>query len=576
MTYLVLNLASYLFFAQLLGLLLGWLLWGYSAAQRKKEIALLQKRMTEVSLHPLKPLDEAAPRIGLPGVSVPAGRDGKTLETLLAGGPESLLADLPPLAPLPPDPDEEDAVHEALKAKDALVADLKRQVDALKTQLATLGSRKDAEATDLKSQLQSLHQQLSAAKMQANPAQEALRDEIEKLKAQLARADQQQEASAALGRQLHSLKAERDSMAGELKDLRAELEKRGDLERKLALLTSEASFTAAEKERAAGELRTARADFEKRSSWLTKRIHELERSAEEWEKAKSDLTLSARAEAAKSRSHDGGELVELKQRLEHALQERDAMAAEIAGHRNGTGQISPEVAELQQSLVSRDSQLMEQVARGERLLWRVTELESFANRVPELETALSAKDAQIVELTGEGAERDSHIRTLLRRMTELEPLSQQVAELKAQLQGRETELEQHKLAQARELDEARARMQEVEAALREKDSAHAESRQQLAELASQRTADLEAFSARAASLESELRQKQAALAEVESAHAEKAAMVESLQAQVRELAPLPEQLQDLTEKHQSDLTRLKVSSAQRIRKLRQGITSFKG
>jgi chromosome segregation ATPase len=308
---------------------------------------------------------------------------------------------------------------------------------------------------------------------------------------------------------------------------------------------------------------------------MTKRIHELERSAEEWEKAKSELTLSARAEAAKSRSHEGAELTELKQRLEHALQERDAMAAEIAGHRNGTSHSPAHVAELQDSLQSKESQLMEQVARGERLLWRVTELESLANRLPELEKALGAKDAQIAELAGEAAERDSHIRTLLRRLTELEPLSERLAELNTQLQARETELEQHKLLQARELDAAQARMQEVEDALKAKDSAHAEAQQQLAELVQQRAADLEAFSARAGSLERELRQKQAALAELESAHAEKAAVIESLQAQLQELAPLPEQLQDLTEKHQTDLTRLKVSSAQRIRKLRQGITNFK-
>jgi chromosome segregation ATPase len=151
-----------------------------------------------------------------------------------------------------------------------------------------------------------------------------------------------------------------------------------------------------------------------------------------------------------------------------------------------------------------------------------------------------------------------------------------MAELKTQLQARETELERHKLAQARELDAAHARVQEVENALKEKESAHAESRQELAALARQHAADLEAFSARAGSLESELQQKQTALEELESAHAEKAAVIESLQAQLQELAPLPEQLQDLTEKHQTDLTRLKVSSAQRIRKLRQGITSFKG
>jgi chromosome segregation ATPase len=309
---------------------------------------------------------------------------------------------------------------------------------------------------------------------------------------------------------------------------------------------------------------------------MTKRIHELERSAEEWEKAKSELTLSARAEAAKSRSHDGAELVELKTRLEHALQERDAMAAEIAGHTNGVGPIPAHVAELQESLQSKDSQLMEQVARGERLLWRVTELESFANRLPELEKALSAKDAQVAELAAEAAERDSHIRTLLRRMTELEPLSERLGDLKTQLQASETELEQHKLAQARDLDAAHARMQEVEDALKAKDSAHSDAQRQLAELVRQRAADLEAFSARAGSLERELEQKQAALAELESAHAEKAAVIESLQARVQELAPLPEQLQDLTEKHQTDLTRLKVSSAQRIRKLRQGITGFKG
>jgi chromosome segregation ATPase len=268
--------------------------------------------------------------------------------------------------------------------------------------------------------------------------------------------------------------------------------------------------------------------------------------------------------------------VELKQRLEHALQERDAMAAEIAGHKNGSGQIPVQVAELQESLQSKDSQLMEQVARGERLLWRVTELESFANRLPELEKALGAKDAHIAELAGEAAERDSHIRTLLRRLTELEPLSDRLTELKTQLQARETELEQHKLAQAQELDEAHARMQQVEDGLKAKESENAETRQQLAELVRQRAADLEAFSARAGSLERELEQKQAALAELESAHAEKAAVIESLQAKLQELAPLPEQLQDLTEKHQTDLTRLKVSSAQRIRKLRQGITGFKG
>jgi chromosome segregation ATPase len=365
MTYLVFQLASCLFFAQLLGLLLGWLLWGYLAQQRAKEIALLRGRLSDASQHTLRP-SEGLPTAG----ALLSARDFQRGMKTVSGLPEGVMADLPPL---PPEPDQE----------------------------------KDQE------------------KEEAPPAKPANED-------------------AAVHARLESLIAERDRALAELKAARSELETRSgtgpQLERRISALQLEASAAAAEREKAQDDLRKAKLDFDKRSAWMTKRIHELELALRS-EVAKAHSP--AQASSASERELHSAELADLKERLDKTLSERDTLVGELAAQKQRQTDPPEQLAELQEAVRGKDAQLAEQVARVERLLWRVAELEPFATTVPRLEETLRLKDAEILMLAAGQAERDAHIRTLLGRMTELEPLANRIAELKDLLSSRENELAQH-------------------------------------------------------------------------------------------------------------------------------------
>jgi chromosome segregation ATPase len=452
MTFLVFQLASCLFFAQLLGLLLGWLLWGYLAKQRGKEIVVLRGRLAEASQHTLRPADGPA-RAG----ALLSARDFKGV----SGLPEGVMADLPPLPPLTPEPDE---AAEPVKKKELPPSAPSKQETALKAQV-------EAAVT------------------------------------------------------------ERDHALSELKAARAELETRAgagsQFERRISALQIEANAAIGEREKAQDDLRKAKLDFDKRSAWMTKRIHELELAVRS-EAAKSHS--AAQASTASERDLHSAELADLKERLEKALSERDGLAGELTLQKQRQTEPPEQLAELQEAVRTKDAQLAEQVARVERLLWRVAELEPFAATVTKLEETVRAKDAEILTLAAGQAERDAHIRTILGRMTELEPLTNSVAELKELVSNRENELAQHT---------ARYSMLETSFAEREKtiSDLHAAQAERDRELAA-------------------LRQR---LAELETSVAGKAQEAERMQAQLREAADL----------HRAELTRVKTSSAQRVKRLRQ-------
>jgi chromosome segregation ATPase len=648
MAYLISHIAICLIFAQLLGLLLGWLLWGYAARQRGKEVQTLRERLADLNFMSAR-VTAAEPRLALQ--DVPDGLSSTLQNTFgLSELPQRpavrrVFFEETPLEETP----EEPAARQALAAAAASVP------AAIVPPVAP-----DLEAEVRESKIQHLQQQVREL--------EGYRDRLPLLQADLS-----------------------DAIAGRR--------------------SAETRF------------QEAKNDFEVRSSGLLAQIRDFESAAAEWDQVRAEwerdrVTQERELSAVKATLRDlqnsqrpqavnapaaapTAELAELRERLQRVVREREALADELSFWKHGDTETATDpgrLKELEEAVRSRDSQLAEQAARLESLLWRVAELEPFAAEAPQKEEALRRQEAEIaghLAVHSENANRLQALESQLEQLqlstvpaAELNRLAaehqagmqslaaehqQRVSDLEQALSMKEVEIGEHVSArydQINLLNSLQARISELEAAtegmkaleqrLTEREREHEAAVQNLLQAHQQHVDEL--HRAHAAALESageqvkatqqsvaerdiEIRallavhadtqremesvrnelqaqrsQSEARLAEVgawktraDEAEAALSKLTAELQSQLElnsdkdgqltflherlasvssrltahqqrllQLEPLaartPEveqKLKDLESRHHTELTRLKVNSAQRIRRFRQSINTFK-
>ena len=400
MGYLVTHIAACLVFAQLLGLLLGWLLWGYVARQRGAEVQTLRERLADLNLNSRRMAFAGEQRVSIaapPGVldtedvtSEPAHsiqtRTGPLVE-------DDLLADAKEQTPFfKPEPDtaKEEAAPETPASKALPVApDLEAEVKAAR--------------------LQHFEQQVREL--------EGFRDRLPLLQADL--------SDAIAGRRTAENKLEETKTHFEI--------------RVANLLTQIRDF-----ERAAQEWDRVRDEAER--AVLTK--------DKELAAAKAHLRdmqnnqLPQKAEPAPAPGMSPREVADLRDRYQKAVTERDAIAAEMEAWKQSDGsrhsdtvRLTARIAELEESLRVKDGDLSGQVARVESLLWRVAELEPFAAAAPRMEEDLRRQESEIAGHVAMHSESSDHIRELLNRVAELELQSAQAAEVRETLAAREGDMQ---------------------------------------------------------------------------------------------------------------------------------------
>jgi chromosome segregation ATPase len=611
MAYLVSHIAICLIFAQLLGLLLGWLLWGYSSRQRGKEVQTLRERLADMHFMSGAARMTAAPELRL---ALPDGPDAFSLSDL----PERPVArraffeeddSAPPAAPL----SSSASLPAPVTAPPPIAPDLEAEVR--------------------ESKIQHLQQQVREL--------EGFRDRLPLLQADLS-----------------------DAIAGRR--------------------SAEARF------------QEAKNDFEVRSSSLLSQIRDFESAATEWDRLRDEFEREKLAQqkelaAVKSTLRDLQnsqrpqtvdnalpaasltELADLRERYQRVIREREALSAEVAILRQSSYPVpggSAREADLEEALRSRDSQLSEQAARLESLLWRVAELEPFAAEAPQREEILRRQESEIAGHMAMHAENAARLEALQNQLEELQattiPAAQlqtiiaehqtQVGDLQRLLSLKDDEITEHVSARqtqltqlqelqarVRELEDATEQVQALKQSLLEREDQHqatargilqdheqrlnemrsefqqteqarAEAAAQQLQALEQSLADrnleirallsahaethreLEAARNQARSLQGELEAKHAEADRLRDLHKDQEGQLTVLherlgdlssrlsahQQRLLQLEPLaartPEveqQLKDLETKHHSEVTRLKVNSAQRIRRFRQGIHTFK-
>lgn len=248
-----------------------------------------------------------------------------------------------------------------------------------------------------------------------------------------------------------------------------------------------------------------------RSSGLLLQIRDFEAAAAEWDRQRAEFererlgqqkeldavkaTLRDLQNSQRPQTVDDPELVDLRERYQRMVKARDALAAELAAVRHSgpaSSGNSGRLAELEEALRGRDSQLAEQGARLESLLWRVAELEPFAAEAPQKEEALRRQESEIAGHMAMHAENASQLRSLQSQLEELQAttipadeLKKIMAEHQAAMQGlvadhqqrlkemeqavsmKEQEIAEHvsvRHDQTDKLNELRARVAELEAA----------------------------------------------------------------------------------------------------------------
>lgn len=518
MIYLIAHIAIFLVIAQFLGLLLGWLIWGFAARQRAKEIQILHERISEMNYAPA--------RLPLPNESSLALPE--SLKVLIEGtlpSAEGIAVPAPP--------------PEALKP---------------------------------------------AAPLQPNPIAPDLEDEVRQSKIEH------------LEKQLRELEGIRN---------------------RLPILQRDLDEAIAAKRSAESKLQDSNTNFDARSKGLLAQIRDHEEAAKEWDLKRETLEkdlLAREKELASVKaqlrdfqnnqrpqtaepavSEAAQQLAALKLEHQRVSKERDSIAAELELAKQG--QPTP-AADLQEAIRAKDAALQEQVSRIESLLWRVAELEPFAATAPQLEEDLKRQESEIAGHLAMHAENQERIRTL---------------EQQAAAAGQHTQALSDAQSRISELESSLAKLSALEKTLAERDAenrgllaAHADMQREMQNWKDY-SAQLQPLVSKLPSLESTLSDREAEVERLKKAHAEHESRLKALQqdhaqltqqidehqqrlAQLEPLAAkLPDaeqrltqqkldaaaKLQSLEEKHQTEITQLKVNSAQRLRKLRQSITNFK-
>jgi chromosome segregation ATPase len=648
MAYLVSHIAICLAFAQLLGLLLGWLLWGYTARQRGKEVQTLRERLADMHFMSARVTPAPEPRLALqdaPDVL------SSSFQTVFSG---SEMPERPAVrraffeeSEEQPEPVRPSAPRQSLESASAappLAADLEAEVR--------------------ESKIQHLQQQVREL--------EGFRDRLPLLQADLS-----------------------DAIAGRRSAETRFQEAKNDFEvRASGLLSQIRDFEAA-----AAEWDFVREELERAKLSQEKELSAVKATLRDLQNSQRPQAVEAASGPSPSQLAELAELADLRERHQRVVREREALSAELSfWKQGGTGDTAGPArpsdfkeAELEEAVRSRDAQLSEQAARLESLLWRVAELEPFAAEAPQKEEALRRQESEIAGHMAMHAENASRIWALQNQLDELQSTSvpsdelnralaeyqQRLADLEHSLSMKEQEIAEHvavRYDQLSLLNALEARVDELEAAARQvpaleqaladRESEHRaaiqtllrdreeqlsavrndllQSHMESLDIANQHIKGLEqsiadrdieirallsvhgdtqreAEAARnellALRLETESQRAEhasakARLAELESALSQQTAEIQQLrdlnndkegqltflherlgslssrlaahQQRLLQLEPLAartpeveEKLKSMESRHQAELTRLKVNSAQRIRRFRQSLNTFK-
>lgn len=500
MGYLVTHMAAYLIFAQLLGLLLGWLLWGYTARQRAGEVQSLRERIADLQVSASRMAHASLPRASLepPGEALatepekPEVEPGMADRPTVEGAGESTTS-----SGIKPIPIQQDLLSEV---KEARLRHFEKRVHEL----------------------------------------EGFRDRVTSLEAAL--------HEAVAGRRSAESKLETVQKEFAVRSARM-LEQIQDFQR-----------AAVEWDQARGDFERARIAQDKELSAVRAQLRDLQNNQ-----------LPQRVEPAAALGFSELEHADLRDRYQRALKERDAMAAELEAWKqspSGKHADSERVAELDAMLRLSRARLDEQLAQVETLLWRVAELEPYAAAMPQMEDDLRRQEAEIAGHVAMHTESSEHIRSLLNRVAQLEPAAAKAGELAQEL-ARRSETIDSLASRVAGLESERFGL---EAKLSAQEAGLSRAKQ-LEQALSQRDAEIRGLLAAHADFESELLAVKSQVAELESLAA-KAPEAE------RKLARLEEetrrQIDTLEMRHQAERTRLKMNSAQRLRRLRQSIANYKG
>jgi hypothetical protein len=560
MGYLVTHIAAFLVFAQLSGLLLGWLLWGYVARQRARDLHSLREHLAGLQI--------ASPRVALAGFKhASLNAPPEAVHTGVPEGEDSL-----PVRP-PPRKLVEDDLSTAGAAPGAFF-----EFGADDPLVATARPVKDTLAAEVQeSRLHYFEQRVREL--------ESVRDRLPLLQADL---------SDAL--------ASRRAAESKLEEVRNDCEVRVS-----NLLAQIRNF-----ELAAAEWDHTRTDQERLEIAREKELATVKAHLR-------DLQNNQLPQKAEGPGLSALEAADLRERYQKALHERDAIAAEWDEWKQGDAKRhanGKRVAELEEGIRSRDANLAEQAARVETLLWRVAELEPFAAAAPRLEQDLRRQESEIAGHVAMHAESSDHIRSLLNRIAELELEAAKIPDLQRQMAERQTELENQAKTNASALTQLHAALKQKDseivnqlarvvereqalaasgAKLQGSISAHADLQREMQDW-KRRVLELQQQAAKTAELEQAVKElgveiqrlngrvndKDGQLTFMQEQLAKRTEHLEAAQQRVRLLEPLAEQLPEVRrqavlqeERHKSDLTQLKVNSAHRIRRLRRGITNFK-
>jgi len=457
MAYLVSHIAICLIFAQLLGLLLGWLLWGYAARQRGKEVQTLRERLADMHfMSAARATMAAEPRLALQ-----EGPDA------FSGPLQSAFSSVE----LPERPSARRAFfEEAAEGEPEVVRPILSEAPVSASSINTPAISPppispDLEAEVREAKIQHLQQQVREL--------EGFRDRLPLLQADLS-----------------------DAIAGRRAAEARFQEAKNDFEvRSSSLLLQIRDFEAA-----AGEWDRQRAEFEREKLLQQKELEGVKATLR-------DLQNSQRPQSVHA---PDPELAELRERCQRLARERETLAAEAAFWKQsapaGAGN-SARMAELEEALRGRDAQLSEQAARLESLLWRVAELEPFAAEAPQKDEVLRRQESEIAGHVAMHAENASQLRLLREQLEELQAttipgdeLKKIMAEHQAAMQGLVLDHQQR----VSELEHA-IFMKEEEMA--EHVAARHEQADQLNGLQA-RVAELEAAAGRAAALEESLAERE--------------------------------------------------------------------
>jgi len=449
MAYLVSHIAICLIFAQLLGLLLGWLLWGYAARQRGKEVQTLRERLADMHFMSARVAASPEPRLALQDAPDSLSN---ALQTAFSGA-EMPARQAVRRAFFEDSPGEEDEPVRPILSEPLLASAASVPSFAPPSSFTPVPMAPDLEAEVREAKIQHLQQQLREL--------EGVRDRLPLLQADLS-----------------------DAIAGRRSAEARFQEAKNDFEvRSSGLLSQIRDF-----ESAASEWDRQRADFERERLGRQKELDAVKATLR-------DLQNSQRPQTADT---PDPELAELRDRCQRLLKEREALSAELAFWKQSrqatpaSQGTSARQAELEEALRGRDAQLSEQAARLESLLWRVAELEPFAAEAPQKEEILRRQEAEIAGHMAMHAENSSQLRLLQNQVEELQATTipadelkkimaehqsamqglmldhqQRVSELEQAVSMKEEEIAEHvavRYEQAGTLNDLRERVAELEAA----------------------------------------------------------------------------------------------------------------